>query len=117
MPRLELRSATHADIIGRLVAGEVRMSKLFAALLIATAAASSAGTAHALPSAHDWNRDTLLMPVADGCGINRYRDANGVCRRKYFLRRIAPRQFYSACGGKRAHRECNFIGQCWMVCD
>ena len=93
------------------------MHKLFAAILVAVALALSAGTAQALPIGRDQAQATLLIPIADGCGINRYRDANGVCRRKYFLRRIAPRQFYSACGGKRAHRECNLIGQCWMVCD
>lgn len=93
------------------------MNRLFAAVLVAAAVALSAGTVQALPISLDRTQDTLLIPVADGCGINRYRDANGVCRRKYYFRRIAPRQFYSACGGKRAHRECNFIGQCWMVCD
>lgn len=105
------------SIIGRRPAGEVGVNKLFAAVLVAAGIALSAGSVQALPIGHDRIPDTLLIPVADGCGINKYRDAKGVCRRKYYFRRKSPWQFYSACGGKHAYRECNFIGQCWMVCD
>jgi hypothetical protein len=93
------------------------MIKLFAAVLVAAAVALSASAAHAMPFGGTRAQGGVVIPIADGCGINKYRDSSGVCRRKYYFRRAGPRQFYSACGGKRAHRECNFIGQCWMVCD
>jgi hypothetical protein len=60
----------------------------------------------------------LTIPVADGCGINRYRDSRGICRRKYeFTRHRGKPQLYGACGGVDSHRVCNLYGQCWMVCD
>jgi hypothetical protein len=58
------------------------------------------------------------IPVADGCGFNRYRDARGICRKKYVITRHPGRQpFYTGCGGLNSHRVCNLYGQCWMVCD
>lgn len=60
----------------------------------------------------------IAVPVADGCGINRYRDARGICRRKYvFERHSGRRALYTACGGLNSHRVCNWYGRCWMVCD
>jgi hypothetical protein len=60
----------------------------------------------------------LAIPVADGCGFNRYRDARGICRKKYVITRHPGRQpFYTGCGGLNSHRVCNLYGQCWMVCD
>jgi hypothetical protein len=58
------------------------------------------------------------IPVADGCGFNRYRDARGICRKKYVITRHPGRQpFYTGCGGLNSHRVCNLYGQCWTVCD
>jgi hypothetical protein len=66
------------------------------------------GTEHAGPA----------IPVADGCGFNRYRDARGICRKKYVITRHPGRRpFYTGCGGLNSHRVCNLYGQCWMVCD
>ncbi len=93
------------------------MDRLFAAVLLAAALALSAGAAKAMPLASDGRQDSLIVPVADGCGVNRYRDAHDVCRRKYYFTRRHPKQFYGACAGSSAHRVCNFFGQCWMVCD
>jgi len=60
----------------------------------------------------------LAIPVADGCGFNRYRDARGICRKKYVITRHQGRQpVYTGCGGVNSHRVCNLYGHCWMVCD
>src|SRR5262245_15615813 len=60
----------------------------------------------------------LTIPVADGCGINRYRDSRGICRRKYeFTRHRGKPQLYGSCGGVDSHRVCNLYVQCCMVCD
>ena len=92
------------------------MNQFIALCVAAAALAWPAGALQAMPVGSDRTNDSLVVPAADGCGINRYRDANGVCRRKYQFRR-APKQFYGSCGGTNAHRVCNFSGQCWMVCD
>jgi hypothetical protein len=44
-------------------------------LPVAAKSAPLAPVKHAAPE--------LTIPVAEGCGINRYRDSRGVCRRKY----------------------------------
>jgi hypothetical protein len=78
-----------------------------------------AGNAEAIPfgpinSIHSG----LTVPLADGCGFNRYRDSRGICRRKYVLERYpGKRPLYGACSGVNSHRVCNLYGQCWMVCD
>lgn len=60
----------------------------------------------------------LAITVADGCGFNRYRDARGICRKKYVITRHQGRRpVYTGCGGVNAHRVCNLYGHCWMVCD
>ncbi len=88
----------------------------FVAALITIGVAMSAIAAEAMPVGRDDAQPSLIDSVADKCGINRYRDASGVCRR---TRQIAksPKQFYSTCGGMNAHRVCNWSGQCWMVCN
>jgi hypothetical protein len=94
------------------------MNKLFASALIAAGLALSGVAAQAIPFGNDGTRDSLAVPVADGCGVNRYRDPRGVCRRKYVLGdHYGKRPLYGACGGLNSHRVCNFFGQCWMVCD
>jgi len=77
------------------------------------------GAAQAMPLAPvQPAQPELAIHVADGCGINRYRDSGGVCRRKYVLgRHQGKTPFYGACGGVNSHRVCNLYGQCWMVCD
>jgi len=92
------------------------MKSLFAGALTATVITWSATIAQSIPFGGDQTQDSLVVSVADKCGIGRYRDANGVCRRKYHFGK-GPKQYYGSCGGANAHRVCNFTGQCWMVCD
>ena len=96
-----------------------RFAEMFARFLIAAAfvLVCSASTVEAMPFQSDQSFDILVLSIADKCGIGSYRDANGVCRRKYLFGRTPRKQFYGSCGGVNAHRVCNFIGQCWMVCD
>jgi hypothetical protein len=64
------------------------------------------------------NRSSVVVPAADGCGFNKYRDEHGICRRKYVIGgRYEKKPLYGACGGMNSHRLCNLYGQCWMVCD
>jgi hypothetical protein len=94
------------------------MSNLFASVSIVAAVALSAVVAQAMPFESDRIHGSLVVPVADGCGFNRYRDPRGVCRRQYVLvDRYGKRPLYGACGGLNSHRVCNLFGQCWMVCD
>jgi len=81
-----------------------------------TVVAASAIAAQAMPVGRDHGQQSVIVAVGDKCGINRYRDANGVCRRTHQIAK-PPKQFYSTCGGVNAHRVCNWTGQCWMVCD
>jgi len=39
--------------------------------------------AQGMPVSRYPNRSSLVVQVADGCGFNKYRDAHGMCRRKY----------------------------------
>ena len=72
----------------------------------------------AMPFGNNQVHVSLVVPVADGCGFNKYRDPRGVCRRKYVLGdHYGRRSLYGACGGGNSHRVCNLFGQCWMVCD
>jgi hypothetical protein len=89
---------------------------IFAVGWLVAAIAPLASAAPAMPFWSGRSFDRPVIPAADKCGIGRYRDASGVCRRKYQLGRAA-KPFYGSCGGVNAHRVCNFIGQCWMVCD
>src|SRR5262245_20150372 len=90
-----------------------------AAVLGTAAVVLLADTAQPMPLASiQPGQPGLAVHVADGCGINRYRDSRGVCRRKYVLgRHQGKTPFYGACGGVNSHRVCNLYGQCWMVCD
>jgi hypothetical protein len=80
-----------------------------------TCVAASTLAAQAMPVGRDHGQ-SVIDAVADKCGINRYRDASGVCRRTHQIAK-PPKQFYSTCGGVNAHRVCNWTGHCWMVCD
>ena len=93
-----------------------RAAKYFAFALTAAVVAISAGTVRAMPLGGNHAPDNLVVPAADKCGVGRYRDAHGICRRKYQIGK-PPKQFYGACGGMNSHRVCNLSGQCWMVCD
>jgi hypothetical protein len=105
------------DVEGNITADH-RMHKL-ASVSGAAAIVLLAGAARAMPPAPvQFAQGRLTIPVADGCGFNRYRDAQGVCRRKYVLsRHHGKTPFYGACGGVNSHRVCNLYGQCWMVCN
>lgn len=95
------------------------MRKFLAGILLSAAAGFAGADANALPNMPlEAGRLAIATPVADGCGINRYRDARGICRRKYvFERHSGKRPLYRACGGLNSHRVCNWYGQCWMVCE
>ena len=93
----------------------IAMKNSFGATLAAVVALSAGGT-QVLRFADDQTQHNLVVLTADRCGIGRYRDANGVCRREYAFGK-ALKQFYGSCGGMNAHRVCNFTGQCWMICD
>ncbi|HEY7232058.1 MAG TPA: hypothetical protein VH558_16995 [Pseudolabrys sp.] len=95
------------------------MNKVIAFLLFSAAAGVPLAGAKAMPVAPIKSGDMrLAMSVADGCGFNRYRDARGICRKKYVISRHSGRkQVYSGCGGINSHRVCNLYGHCWMVCD
>ena len=92
------------------------MNKLFASSLVAAGVALSASAAQALPIWSDLTSDSMVVAVADGCGIGRYRAHNGKCYRKYYAG-SGKKQFYGACSALDSHRVCNFSGQCWMVCN
>ena len=92
------------------------MNKLFAFSLVAAGVALSANAAQTLPIWSDLTSDSMVVAVADRCGIGRYRAYNGKCYRKYYTGR-GEKQFYGACSALDSHRVCNFSGQCWMVCN
>jgi len=95
------------------------MTKMIACIALAAASGLSIAGAKGMPlSPISMGQAALAVPVADGCGFNRYRDARGICRKKYVITRHQGRQpFYTGCGGVNSHRVCNLYGRCWMVCD
>lgn len=95
------------------------MNKIIACIVLAAAFGFSFTNAKAMPPAPIGTEQAeLTIPVADGCGFNRYRDARGICRKKYVINRHqGPQPFYTGCGGLNSHRVCNLYGRCWMVCD
>ena len=96
----------------------LRMNRIVLCVLFAAMSGLSI-TAAAMPLAPVGTEQAgPAIPVADGCGFNRYRDARGICRKKYvFNRHQGPRPLYTGCGGLNSHRVCNLYGRCWMVCD
>jgi hypothetical protein len=95
------------------------MTRFIACIVLATAAGLPVAGATAMPLAPIGTEQAgPAIPVADGCGFNRYRDARGICRKKYVITRHQGRQpVYTGCGGLNSHRVCNLYGHCWMVCD
>ena len=92
------------------------MSKLFA-LVVFLGAALPAAAAQIMPPDRGSNRTTVTF-VADNCGFNKYRDAQGVCRRKYVVRsHDVKKRSYDVCGGLNSHRVCNLTGRCWTECN
>jgi len=92
------------------------MNTLFACGLVATAVALSVSAAQTFPFLRDPTQGSMVIAVADGCGVGRYRAHNGKCYRKYYVGR-GQKQYYGACSAVDSHRVCNFSGQCWMVCN
>jgi hypothetical protein len=93
------------------------MTKVFSFVLVG-ALGFPVIAAQGTPFSSNPNRSSLVVRVADGCGFNKYRDAQGVCRRKYVIGgRYEKRPLYGPCGGVNSHRVCNLYGQCWMVCN
>lgn len=56
---------------------------------LAAAIALSGGTIQALPFGSDRTHGQLVVPVADKCGIGRYRGPDGVCHRKRLVSSFA----------------------------
>src|SRR5262249_6793822 len=104
-------------LLGTLNALSFPMNGFVCLVLLFVAGALMSAGAKAMPVAPiKMERETLL--IADGCGFNRYKDARGICRRKYVIERHpGKRALYNACGGLNSHRVCNLYGNCWMVCD
>ena len=72
------------------------MNKLFACVLIAAAVASSAVATQGMPLIADQAPSGMITQVADGCGINRYRGPDGVCRQQIlFGDHYGRRPFYT----------------------
>lgn len=95
------------------------MTKMMTYIVVSAALGLAVGAANAMPPGPIGTEQArLVIPVADGCGFNRYRDARGICRKKYVITRHQGRQpVYTGCGGVNSHRVCNLYGHCWMVCD
>ena len=95
------------------------MNKIIGCIVLAAAFGFSFPVVKAMPLVPIGTEQAgLVIRVADGCGFNRYRDARGICRKKYVItRHRGPQPFYTGCGGLNSHRVCNLYGQCWMVCD
>jgi len=96
-----------------------KMTKIKTCISLAVTSGWLIAGAEAAPLAPvDTGQVALTIPIADGCGFNRYRDARGTCRKKYVItRHQGQRPFYTGCGGVNSHRVCNLYGRCWMVCD
>jgi hypothetical protein len=93
------------------------MRKLLLPVFVLVAVSLSAEAVQTMPFERNQNLSNVI-PAADGCGFNKYRDERGVCRRRYVFRsHDGKRPLYGACGGLNSHRVCNLIGQCWMECD
>jgi hypothetical protein len=95
------------------------MNKILVGVLLVMATGLAVAAAKAMPLVPIGMEQTgRAIPIADGCGFNRYRDARGICRKKYVINRHQGRRpFYTGCGGVNSHRVCNLYGHCWMVCD
>ena len=111
--------------------------KPFASVLIAAVVGLSAVAAQAMPFGSNQTQDSLVVPVAGGCGIGFHRGPYGGCRRNGYYGGVyygapavvvAPAPVYGAppgapvgpgpypCGGRGQHRVCGPNG-CWMACN
>jgi hypothetical protein len=105
------------------------MNKLFASALIAAAVGFSAAAAQAMPFGSNQTQDSLVVPIAGGCGAGFHRGPYGGCRANgYYDGRywgspavvVAPGVVVAPvgpCGGRGAHEVCGPYGRCRMVCN
>jgi len=102
------------------------MNKFIASILIAAAVALSAVAAQAMPFGGNQTQDSLVVPVAGGCGAGFHRGPYGGCRANgYYGGRywggapvvVVPGPGYGPCGGRGAHEVCGPYGRCRMVCN
>jgi hypothetical protein len=99
------------------------MNKLFASVLIAAAVSVSATASQAMPFESNQTQDSLVVPVAGGCGVGFHRGPNGGCRPNVGGPAVvvAPGAVVVApgapCGGRGRHRVCNGMGACRMACN
>jgi hypothetical protein len=99
------------------------MNKLFASVLIAAAISLSAAASQAMPFESNQTHDSLVVPVAGGCGAGFHRGPNGGCRPNGGGPAVvvAPGAVVVApgapCGGRGRHQVCNGMGACRMVCN
>ena len=113
------------------------MNKLFVSVLIAAVVGLSAVAAQAMPFGSNQTQDSLVIPVAGGCGIGFHRGPYGGCRANGYYGGpvvVAPPVYYGGpgyyvaapgapvgpgpypCGGRGQHRVCGPNG-CWMACN
>ena len=99
------------------------MNKLFASVLIAAAVSLSAVAAQAMPFESNQIQDSLVVPIAGGCGAGFHRGPYGGCRANVGGPAVvvAPGAVVVApgapCGGRGRHQVCNAMGACRMVCN
>ncbi len=101
------------------------MNRLFAFTLIAAAVSFSIIAVQAMPLGSGYH-DSLVVPVAGGCGLGFHRGPLGGCRvNGWYEGRywgtpgpviVAPR-VVGSCGGRGAHEVCGPYGRCRMVCN
>src|SRR5689334_18341420 len=103
------------------------MTKFLTSLLVAIAVGTSAVEIQAMPLGGIQTQDSMVVPVAGGCGAGFHRGPRGGCRANgYYGGRywgspvvavpgvvvVAPGA--GPCGGRGRHRVCNGMGSCWM---
>lgn len=105
------------------------MTRFLTSVLIAVAVAASSVATQAMPVGTTQSQDSLVVPVAGGCGAGFHRGPRGGCRPNgYYDGRywgtpavVVPGVVVVApgapCGGRGRHRVCNGMGHCWMVCN
>ena len=99
------------------------MNKFFASVLIAAAVGLSAVATQAMPFESNQTQDSLVVPVAGGCGAGFHRGPNGGCLANVGGPAVvvAPGAVLVApgapCGGRGRHQVCGAYGRCRMVCN
>ncbi len=92
------------------------MSKFVASLIVIAAVGLSAVATQAMPLGNNKTPDSLVVPVAGGCGAGFHPGPYGRCRANGWY----GGRYWGApgpCGGRGAHEVCGPYGRCRMVCN